>query len=128
MELGLFCFVFEEASSKPEDRSVSALNVVGMHAYIYDSIYSTVPIDFDALVNHDRTRSTIRALVLLFDSIDHLRNSVKPFAEVLALETETIELVLAYEDKEERRAVCVNPVTLEPNGASFVASSSVSRY
>ncbi len=120
MHLYPFRFVFEEAPVT--DRSASALSVVGMHAYI---MYTTdLPAHFDALVDHARTQPTIRALVLLFESLSHLEESVKPFVQVLGPASETIDLVLAYEAKNwmERKAVSVDLVTLEPNGASPVAS------
>ncbi|KAI0763917.1 hypothetical protein BC629DRAFT_1596848 [Irpex lacteus] len=112
MRMNPFYFIFEEALST--DRSVSALSVVGMHAYIHE--YYEFPANFDALVNHARTHPTIRALVLLFRSINHLQESLKPFLEVLTMATETIELVLAYEKEEEGQAVGVDLVTLELNG------------
>ncbi|KAI0748977.1 hypothetical protein BC629DRAFT_1599073 [Irpex lacteus] len=119
MDLYPFHFVFEEAPST--DRSASALRVVGVHAYIWstsdDLPFAKLPANFDALVNHARTHPTIRALVVLSDSLDCLQNSVKPFVEVLALATETIELVLAYEKEEERQAVGVDLFTLKPSGA-----------
>lgn len=123
VELDRFHFVFEEAPST--DRSASALRVVGIHAYIYN-----VPANFDALVNHASIHPTIRALVLLFDSSDRLQEFVKPFVEVLTLTTqaETIELVLAYEEGRENKAVGVDLVTLKPNGASFVSLFPLSRY
>ncbi|KAI0763892.1 hypothetical protein BC629DRAFT_1737939 [Irpex lacteus] len=114
MRLEPFCFVFEGTPST--DRSASSLSVVGMHAYIEGSYYLPAADNFDALVNHARTQPTIRALVLLFDSSDRLQEFVKRFVEVLALTTETIDLVLAYEKEEERKAVGVDLVTLEPNG------------
>ncbi len=117
MNLYPFHFVFEEAPAT--DRPDSVLSVVGIHAYIYH--LRELPASFDALVNHARTRPTIHALVLFFDSFDYLQESIKPFVEVLALATGTIELVLAYEEKE-RKAVGVDLATLEPNGASLVAS------
>ncbi|KAI0748980.1 hypothetical protein BC629DRAFT_130016 [Irpex lacteus] len=115
MRLEPFSFVFEETPA-PTDRSVSALSVVGMHAYIVDHSWRRLPANFDALVTHTRTHPTIRALVLLFDSSDRLQKSIKPFVEVLALATGTIELVLAYEEWKEPRAVGVDLATLEPNG------------
>ncbi len=115
MRAGLFNFVFEEAPFT--DRSASALSVVGLHTYIHDRNSSDLPANFDALVDHASTQPTIRALVLLFDSLDDLQVSVKPFVGVLAPVTETIELVLAYEEEEEDKAVSVDLVTLEPNGA-----------
>ncbi|KAI0763913.1 hypothetical protein BC629DRAFT_1542807 [Irpex lacteus] len=112
MQLRPFHFVFEEAPAT--DRSASALSVVGMHAYIVYS--SDLPANLDALIKHASTQPTIRALVLLFESLDDLQKSMEPFVQVLALTAETIELVLAYEDEEERRAVGVDLTTLEPNG------------
>ncbi|KAI0797434.1 hypothetical protein BC629DRAFT_1592465 [Irpex lacteus] len=114
MYLYPFHFVFEETSAYT-DRSASALSVVGMHAYIVDHSWRRLPANFDALVTHTRTHPTIRALVLLFESLDRLQNFVKPFIEVLVLAAETIELVLAYEEEEEDKAVSVDLVTLEPN-------------
>lgn len=126
MYLDPFQFVFEEAAIST-DRSAFALSVAGMHAYINE--YHKLPAKFDALVNHTRTHPTIRALVLLFHSFDSLQETMKPFAEVLTLATVTIELVLAYKmEKERKAAVGVDPVTLEPNGALFVPSLSLSRY
>ncbi|KAI0748982.1 hypothetical protein BC629DRAFT_130072 [Irpex lacteus] len=117
MRASVFHFVFEEAPAT--DRPASALSMVGMHAYIVN----TLPGNFDALVNHARTRPTIRALVVLFDSFAALRASVRHFVEVLVMAAETIELVLAYEEREERKAVGVDLVTLEPNGASSIVST-----
>ncbi len=124
MRLGRFHFAFEEASA-PTDRPDSVLSVVGMHAYI-----SSLSANFNALVSHARTYPTIFTIVLLFGSLHSLQQSLKHFVEVLALATETIELVLAYEDdsEEERRAVGVDLVTLEPNGASSVPSFPLSQY
>ncbi len=110
MSASVFHFVFEEAPAT--DRPDSVLSVTGIYVYI-----SSLPVNFDALVNHTRTRPTIRALVLLFDSLDYLQESLKPFLEVLTLAGETIDLVLAYEKKKECTAVGVDPFTLEPNGA-----------
>ncbi len=121
MELEPFGFVFNGAPLK--DRPASALSVVGMCAYIH-----SLPVNLDPLLNHARTHPTIRSLVLLFDSLDRLEQSLKPSAEVLTLASETIDLVLAYEMEEERKAVGVDLVTLEPNGASPVASLPLSRY
>ncbi|KAI0731732.1 hypothetical protein BC629DRAFT_625863 [Irpex lacteus] len=114
MHASVFHFVFEEAPAT--DRPDSVLSVVGMHAYIHE--YNKLPANFDALVNHARTQPTIRALVLLFNSLDYLQESLKPFLEVLTLVSETMDLVLAYEKMEECTAVGVDLVTLEPNGAS----------
>ncbi|KAI0797433.1 hypothetical protein BC629DRAFT_1734336 [Irpex lacteus] len=108
MHASVFHFVFEEAPAT--DRPDSVLSVTGIYVYI-----SSLPVNFDALVNHTRTRPTIRALVLLFDSLDYLQESLKPFLEVLTLAGETIDLVLAYEKKKECTAVGVDPFTLEPN-------------
>ncbi len=119
MRVDSFYFAFEEAPST--DRSASALSVVGMHAHIDDRSLRKLPANFDALANHARTHPTIRALVLLFRSLDDLQKSMETFVQVLALAAETIDLVLAYEEREERRAVGVDPVTLEPNGASLIA-------
>lgn len=114
MQLVPFQFVFGEALST--HRSASALSVVGMHAYIYK--YANFPANFDALVNPLRTHPTIHALVLLFDSLDRLRKSMKPFAHLFSPSTGAIDLVLSYsEGKKEGRAVGVDLVTLEPNGA-----------
>lgn len=118
MELRPFHFVFEGAT--PTDRSASALSVVGMCAYIHK--HSTFLADFDVLVNHARTGPSIRSLVLLFDSFDLLRQPLNPLVEVLAPVSETIEILLAYETKEEHKAVGVDLVTLELNGALPVAS------
>ncbi|KAI0763870.1 hypothetical protein BC629DRAFT_1542371 [Irpex lacteus] len=124
MRAGPFRFVSEETLTST-DRSVSALSVAGMHAYIQSDcneyISDKLPANFGALVNHVRTQFTIRALVLLFDSFEHLQHSMKDFVDVLGPATETIELVLAYEEGG-HKAVGVDLVTLEPNGASPVAS------
>lgn len=112
MNLDPFHFVFDKASAT--DRSASALSVVRMHAYI-DYPYD-LPANFDALANHARTQPTIRAFVLLFDSLDRLQQSLKPFVGVLTPVNETIEILLSYGEKA-GRAVGVDPVTLEPNGA-----------
>lgn len=126
MRTGYFHFVFEETPASA-DRSVSALSVVGIHAYI-NKYVNDLPVNFDALVHHAKTHPTIRVLVLLFSSLRSLQESLKPFVEVLTLASETIDLVLAYEDEEERRAVGVDLVTLEPNGASSVVSLPLSHY
>ncbi len=124
MDIGMFHFVFEEHTS--EGRLVSALSVVGICAYINEHPSTNLPASFDALVNHIRTHPTIRALILLFDSFDRLvQESITPCLDGLVLVTETIQLhvVLAYESEEEHsKAIGVDLVTLEPNGASTVAS------
>ncbi|KAI0725934.1 hypothetical protein BC629DRAFT_1741801 [Irpex lacteus] len=112
MQLRPFHFVFEEAPAT--DRPDSALSVVGIHAYILFS--SDLPANFNALVDHARTRPAIRALVLLFESFADLQVSVGPFVEVLSLAADTIKIVLAYEKEEECQAVGVDLVTLEQNG------------
>ncbi|KAI0763901.1 hypothetical protein BC629DRAFT_1596841 [Irpex lacteus] len=111
-----FHFVFEEAPAT--DRPDSVLSVVGIYAYLNGYGLRAIPANFDAMVSHARTHPTIRALVVLSDSSYRLQKFTKPFVEVLALAAQTIELVLAYEDdsEEERRAVGVDLVTLEPNG------------
>lgn len=114
LRAGLFHFVFERAPLT--DRSASALSVVGIHA----SIGNMLPVNFDALVDYLRTHPTIRALqvILLFNSLYSLQESLKPFVEVLraAMAPENVELVLAY--KQERcKAVSVDLVTMEPSGA-----------
>ncbi len=109
MQLNSFYLIFEKASSTA---SSSALSVVGMYTYIN----SDLPVDFNALVTHTRTSPTIRSLVLLFVSLDSLHQFLNPFVEVLALATHTINLVFAYDEKKEHRAVGVDPVTLDPNG------------
>lgn len=129
MRLALFHFVFKEALTST-GCSVSALNVVGIHAYIYDS--DDLRVNFDALVNHLMTHSIVRRdLVLLFESFDLLQESMKPVVEALQASpaTENIELMLAYDEREECqcRAVGVDPVTLEPNGASSVVSLALSQ-
>ncbi|KAI0763910.1 hypothetical protein BC629DRAFT_1596844 [Irpex lacteus] len=124
MRLGHFDFAFEEAPAT--DRSASALSVVGIHAYIYNS--DNLPANLDALVNHARTQPTIRALVLLFRSIHHLQKSMNPFVQVLTLTTETVELVLAYEKKEKCGAEAVDLVTLEPNGCVDIWKDEQSEY
>lgn len=128
MNLYPYSFVFEEAPASA-DRSASALSVVGMHAYIYDS--NELPVNFDALVNHTRTHPTIRvALLLLFDSFDNLQERLKLFIEALDPATEAIEFVFAYEEEEEKskaehdgerkktgRVLGADLTTLEPSGA-----------
>lgn len=121
MYLGSIRFVFEEAPSTTS-RPPSSLSVVGIHAYIYNDSWPSSkicsrPVNFDVLVNHARTSPTIRATVFLFDAFDRLQESMKPFIRVLGAETEAINFVLAYEEEEKRRAVGVDPVTLEANGA-----------
>ncbi|KAI0763872.1 hypothetical protein BC629DRAFT_1542394 [Irpex lacteus] len=116
LRIGIFLFVFEATlAAATTDRSVTALSVAGMHAYIDSDDIAKLPANFDALVNHARTHPTIRALVLLFDSFDRLKKSLEPFVQVLALAAENIELVLAYEMEKENKAVGVDLVTLEPN-------------
>lgn len=122
MRTGPFHFVFEETLAST-DRSVSALTVVGMHAYIDDSHWhrDRLPANFNALINHLSTLPTIRATILLFVSFEHLQKSMEPFLsflQALIPATEAMNIFLAYQALEEgRKAVGVDLATLERNGA-----------
>ena len=113
MYLRPFYFVFEEAQASV-DGPTSPLSVVGMRTYTYK-----LPSNFDALLAHARTRPTIRAVVCLYHSLNDLQHNPTPFLDALSPTTESIGLVLAYEEVKgsEYRAVGVNVATLEPDGA-----------
>lgn len=120
IHLDPFVFVFEGAPRT--DWSASALSVVGVHAYI-NGFHNDA--NFDALVNRARTHMhpTVRALVLLFDSFSRLQQYMKPLVHLLGPGTEALDLILAYEEEEEKgreksgRVLGVDPVTLRPSGA-----------
>lgn len=119
MRLGSFKFHFGFKASTSTHWSVAALSVLAICKYI-DSKDHDLPVNFDALFNHARILPRIRAILLLFDSIDHLQKSMEPFVQVLDTAAETIDLILVYKGEEERRGFGVDLGTLQPNGASSV--------
>ncbi|KAI0811127.1 hypothetical protein BC629DRAFT_1032784 [Irpex lacteus] len=122
MYLSPFQFVFEEISAT--ERSTRALGVIGVHAHIDFRYKYALPANLDQfgpLIHHLRTRPTIRVAVLLFTSLHNLKQAIQASTHVLdPVVTGSSTLFLVYEEEEERRAVGVDLVTLEPYGRIWV--------
>lgn len=124
MYLSPFQFVLEEISAT--QRSTRALGVIGVHAHIDFRYKYALPANLDQfgpLIHHLRTRPTIRIAVLLFTSLHNLKQAIQASTHVLdPVVTGSSTLVLMYEEEEERRAVGVDLITLEPDGAYSAVS------
>lgn len=116
MWLGDFSFIFSPSTTN----DVTGLSVISIHAYI--GTYKLC-VDLGSLVAHLRSRFTLHDVTLCFDCFECLQEVVQPYQPFAGNSpgADNFRLTLAYRktkdsDENDHRAVCVDPVTLEPNG------------